>query len=202
MADIFLVKDYFEDGQPYHIDFFIEHREMNMHSHEFWELSYVYEGRGTHHLANGKSESIKEGDFLLISPGASHCITSPPQTEGSWVRVCNFLITQEYIDILKKRFLNLRELDEYSLRSAIKENASFCIHLNDEPGTVNRLMMTAAHEYKHFSEGSEEIIENTALNLLIYITRLYERMLRNETVSTTKNEVIDDLLKYINSNFG
>lgn len=202
LAQKLLVEDYIKEGHPYFIDFFIEHREKNLHSHEFWELSYVYEGRGTHYLANGKSEPIKEGDFLLISPGSSHCITSPPASEGSWVRVCNFLLTQEYIDNLKKRLLTLRELDEYSLRNAVKDNTSFCIHLTDDSGSINRLMMTAAHEYKHFSDGSAEIIENTALNLFIYITRLYERMLRNENVSTTKNEVIDDLLKYINSNFG
>lgn len=201
MINTFLIKDYFENRKQYYADFFVEHREMNMHSHEFWEISYVYEGRGTHHFEDGRMEAIKEGEFIFISPGTSHCITSPPPERGSWVRVCNFLISPIYMDKLKERFLSLHELDEYSLRNSIKKTESFCIHLKDDSGSVNNFLMAAAHEYKHFSDCSEEIIENSALNLLIYITRLYEKALKNETVTTTKNEVIDDLLKYIKSNF-
>lgn len=74
--------------------------------------------------------------------------------------------------------------------------------MKDDSESVYHLLMTAAHEYKHFSDGSDEIIENSALNLLLYIIRLYEKTIKNETVTTTKNEVIDDLVKYINSNFG
>lgn len=36
----------------------------------------------------------------------------------------------------------------------------------------------------------------------MYIIRLYEKTIKNETVTTTKNEVIDDLVKYITFNFG
>lgn len=198
----FLIKDYFEDEKPYHLDFFIEHREKYMHSHEFWEISYIFEGRGTHYFEDGKSIPIKEGEFVFISPGASHCITSPPPKKGSWVRVCNFLIAPAYMNKLKQHFLSLHELDEYSLRSSIEKSKPFCIHLKDDSGSINNLLMTAAHEYKHFSDCSDEIIENSSLSLLIYITRLYEKTLKNETVTATKNEVIDDLIKYIKSNFG
>lgn len=139
-----------------------------MHSHEFWEISYVYEGRGTHHFADGSTAPIKEGEFVFISPDTEHCITTPPPEKGNWVRVCNLLITQDYMDKLKERFLCAHELDEY----------------------------------KHLSHGSGENIENTALSLLIYITRLYEKRLKRDTVTTTKNQVIDDLIRYIQSNFG
>lgn len=111
-------------------------------------------------------------------------------------------MTQEYIDYLTERFLSLHELDEYALKKMILNKASFCIHLKDDSGSVNNLLMTAAHEYKHFSHGSNEMIENAALSLLIYITRLYEKNINNDTITTTKNEVIDDLIKYIKSNFG
>lgn len=202
MAQQFLVKDYFENDKQYFADFFIEHREVNMHSHEFWEISYVYEGRGIHHFSDGKTEAIKEGEFLFISPGASHCITSPPPEKGSWVRVCNFLMTQECIKKIKERFLTLHELDEYALRNMIKKDESFCIHLSDDSGSVNKFLMTVTHEYKHFTDGSNEIIESCAINLLIYMSRLYERLLRDDIISTTKDEVIDDLIRYIKSNFG
>lgn len=202
MAKKFFTCDFFEKDKLYFCNFFIEHREKNMHSHEFWEISYVYEGMGIHHFEDGSTVPVREGEFIFISPGASHCITSPQSEDGSWVRVCNFLITQEYVDFLKKYFLSFHEFDEYSLKILIEQNKPFCIHLNDDSGSVSNLLMTIAHEYRHFSECSDKIIENSALSLLIYITRLYEKTLRNEAVSDTKNETITELIRYIKSNFG
>lgn len=202
MTKKFLIKDYFDNDKPYFIDFFLEHREINMHTHEFWEISYVYEGRGTHHYADGRTEAVKEGEFIIISPGASHCIISPPPDKGSWGRVCNMLIAPDYMNKLFEHIKQARELDEYALKKMIAENKSFCIHLTDDSGSIYNLMMTAAHEYKHFSACSDKIIENSSVSLLIYIIRLYEKIINNETAASTKSEIIDELIRYINSNFG
>ena len=45
-----------------------------------------------------------------------------------------------------------------------------------------------------YMEHREKRIENTALSLLIYIIRLYERSLKNETAAATRKDVIDDTL--------
>lgn len=201
MGKKLLMKDFFENGKPYFLDFFIEHRERDMHSHEFWEISYVFEGRGTHYFADGTAEAIKEGEFIFISPGTSHCITSPAAEKGSWVHVCNFLVSPEFMNYLTKHMTAARELDEYALNHMLLNQKPFCIHLRDDSGSVYNLLMTAAHEYKHFSDCSNTIIENSAISLLIYIIRLYEKTIKNESVTTTRNEVIDDLIKYISSNF-
>lgn len=201
MTQKYLNRDFFYNNEKVCAGFYLEHREINMHSHEFWEISYVYEGRGTHHFENGKTESIKEGEFVFLSPDISHCITSPPIEKGSPVRVCNLLITQDYIDKLKECLLSLREFDEYSLKDMIFNKEPFCIHLKDDSGSVYNLLITAVHEYKHFSDGSKDIIENSVMSLFMYIIRLYEKTIKNETVTTTKNDIIDDLVKYITSNF-
>ena len=202
MTQKFLKRDFFCNNEKVSVGFYMEHREINMHSHEFWEISYVYEGRGTHYYEDGRIEPIKEGEFIFLNPDTVHCITSPPSEKGSPVRVCNLLIAQEYIDEIKERFLAVRTLDEYSLKNMIFDQTPFCIHLKDDSGSVHSLLMTAAHEYKHFSDCSSEIIENSVVSLLMYIIRLYEKTIKNETVTTTKNELIDDLVKYISSNFG
>lgn len=202
MKQKFLTKDFFNDEEKISAGFYMEHRELNIHSHEFWEISYVYEGRGTHHSEGGKKEAIREGEFVFLSPGVSHCITSPPPEKGSRVRVCNLLLTQDYIDMIKEKLSCIHELDEYSLKNMIFYNRPFCIHLKDDSGSVHHLLMTAAHEYRHFSDGSREIIENCAVSLFVYMIRLYEKNLKHETVTTTKNDLIDDLVKYIRSNFG
>lgn len=198
----FLNKDFFCNHEKISAGFYMEHREINMHCHEFWEISYVYEGRGTHYYGNGRTETIKEGEFVFLSPDVPHCITSPPPEKGSRVRVCNLLMTQDYFDELSERLTAVRELDEYSLRNMILKKEPISIHLKDDSGSINNLLMTAAHEYKHFSDCSNEIIAYSAMSLLMYIIRLHEKTIKNETVTTTRNEVIDDLVKYITSNFG
>lgn len=52
------------------------------------------------------------------------------------------------------------------------------------------------------SEGSDIIIGNELLSLIIYISRLYQQKINNEYIRNTKKEPIDDLIKYIGSNFG
>ena len=202
MTQKFLNRDFFEQNEKVRVGFYMEHREINLHSHEFWEISYVYEGRGTHYFEDGRTEPIKESEFVFISPDVSHCIASPPPEKGSWVRVCNLLLTQEYMDEIEKRLLSVQELDEYSLKDMIFNKAPFCIHLKDDSESIYYLLMAAAHEYKYFSDCSREMIENSVVSILMYLMRLYEKTIRNETVTTTKNEVIDDLIKYITSNFG
>jgi len=96
MTHMFYMRDFFQRNEKVSAGYHLEHREINMHTHEFWEISYVYEGLGTHHLEDGTSNKIKKGDFLLISPGPAHCITSPPPEKGSGVRVCNILISPLY----------------------------------------------------------------------------------------------------------
>ena len=198
----FLISEYFEENEPVSIDFYIEHRELNMHSHEFWEISYVFEGKGVHHFENGKSQPIREGDFIFVSPGISHCITSPPPDKGNWVHVCNFLITPEHMKWISERLSSIRELDEYTLPRMIAGSAPFCLQMKSGSASVYSLMLAAAHEYRHFTNGSTQIIQNSTISLFIYITRLYENTLKQEHVMTTKKDVIDDLSKLIKTNFG
>lgn len=66
MEQKFLNKDFFYTDLPYHAGFYIEHREKNMHSHEFYEISYVYEGQGTHYHSTGNFAPIKEGNLFSL----------------------------------------------------------------------------------------------------------------------------------------
>ncbi len=197
-----LNRDFFGAGENICAGFYMEQREFHMHSHEFWEISYVFEGRGTHHFENGGTAPIGDGEFVFVSPGTAHCITSQPAEKGSPVRVCNLLMTQEYMDRLAGQLRLARETDEFSMRRMISQSEKFCVLLKDDSGSVYRFMMTAAHEYKHFSDCSGEIIDHSAAGLLLYLARLYERTVNGETATSTKNERIDELIKYIQSNFG
>lgn len=201
MVHTFFMRDFFQPKEQLSAGYYLEHREITMHKHEFWEISYVFEGAGTHYFENGTSAKIKKGDFLFISPGPAHCITSPPLEKGCGVRVCNILISLDYMKQVMEQFFKLREFDEHFLRQLLIAEAPICIQLVDDSESIYRMVTNITHEYNHFSEGSETIMANEVLNLLVCISRLYQKTLTNNYTADTKKEPIDDLLKFIGSNF-
>lgn len=169
---ILLNKDYFSDDQYIIAKYDVESRDLKMHSHEFWEISYVHESEGTSYFGNDVAEPITPGEFIFISPGAIHCIQSPPSDKGAWVRVCNLLVRNEYIDMLVNDLILIYGFDEYLLPKMIKEHQPFCIHFKDQSRIVLNMLTSAAHEYKFPSQASETVIKNLATNIFIYNTFL------------------------------
>lgn len=196
----FLNKDFFDENENIRAFFCCAHSEKNMHSHEFWELGYIYEGIGTHHTSKG-NEAVKAGDFILIKPGGYHSVTAPQN--GASTRVCNCLFTQNYFEMLIQEYWNVSGLADYTMQDMLLGAKPFCLHLTDDNAkNVKHLMWLIAHEYNHFTIGSELIIKNTMLDLLIIITRLYEYSLKKAAPTVSRNDEIDRLMKYMRSNFG
>lgn len=201
MEQIYLCRDYFDNNEDIHTGFYMQHRTLHMHSHEFWEIAYVYEGEGIHHTPDGKSTPIKQGHLILISPGVSHCITSPDSKNSCWVRVINLLLTKEKMKEKLSQIFEIHEFDEYTLRNQFAQDTPLCLQIEIDSQSIHNLLWVIAHEYNHTTHGSKLIIESSILNLLLLILRQYELEITTEKVSTTKNEVIDTLIKYMRSNF-
>lgn len=201
MEQLYMCEDYFDNNEDMHIGFYVQQRKMHMHSHEFWEIAYVYEGEGRHYTSDGKAAPVKTGDLILISPGASHCILSPPAKEGCWVRVINLLLKKEKMNEKLIQLFDLHEFDEYALRNQLAQNKPLCLHLKTDSQNIYNLLMVIAHEYNHFTDGSELICNTSILNLLLLLLRQYEQAVTMNKVMTTKIEVIDVLIKYIRSNY-
>ncbi len=199
---ILLNKDYFSDDQYIISKYDVESRDLKMHSHEFWEISYVYEGKGMSCFGNDITEPIAPGEFVFISPGAIHCIQSPPSDKGAWVRVCNLLVRNEYIDMIINDLILSYGFDEYLLPKMISEHQPFCIHFEDHSRIVLNMLTSAAHECKFPSQASETVIKNLATNIFIYITRFYEEMVNKNKITATEYDVIDDLINHVKSNYG
>lgn len=202
MTKKFSDNDFFEEKEELRAFFCSANREKDFHSHEFWELTYIYEGRGRNYTDSG-SELIKEGSFLFIKPGKEHCLTSLPPKDGSPARVCNCLFTQKYFERLAEEYTQVAELQNYAFYQMLLGEIPFCIHLSDDNAqNIRHLMWLIAHEYNHFTAGSEIIMQHALLDLLISITRLYDYQKHNCAPTVTRNTEIDELMKYMRSNFG
>lgn len=201
MKEIFRIKDFFEENESVKMDYYIEHRDIFRHAHEFWELSYVCESQGKSYVEEEKPVEIGQGSYLLIAPGCFHCITSPGAEQGSWVKVCNLLIKPEYMGQIIEKIRGKHDVEECILLNRMKNKEVFCVQLDDENETVQRMLLTAMHEHKYPSWGSRDVIENCVENIVITSIRAYEQKKNNTSVTATKHEVIDNLIRYIRINF-
>lgn len=194
-------KEYFDNSESIHVGFYGQHQKISMHSHEFWEFAYVYEGEGTHYTSDGNRQPIKTGDVIIASPGAVHCITSPPTDKGCMVRVINLLIKDEKIQAFLSQMSAIHQFDEYSLSKLFTSSSPFLIQMHADFENIYCLFMVIAHEYNHFDEGSTFIMESSILNLLLLLLRQYEQFIHKDKVTTTQNQLFHILTKFIQANF-
>ena len=200
MNKIYKDADFFDTGENIQVIFTYADYVRNMHSHEFWELTYIVGGEGENETEGGFNK-VSEGDFLLIKPGARHSITAPDQGKYTLTQICNCLIKDSYMKYIIQKY-NFTDLSAYSLYDKIRKADSFCIQLRDDYNcNIRHLIWLIGHECSHYTSGSDLIIEHSVASLLISIIRIYEYRENNLTSNISCRQDIDELTKYIRSNF-
>lgn len=200
MKKIYKNEKFFDDGTDAYAFLTYADYIRNMHSHEFWELAYIFEGEAENETKDGSSKLIA-GDFLLIKPGAEHSITSDLIENRPLTQMCNCLIKDSFLKEILHKY-NYSDLSSYQLYDKITDENSFCIQLRDDnSGNIQHLLQLIAHEYNHRTAGSSLIIEQSVSSILISIIRLYEYKRGNLTSISSNRQDIDELIRYIRSNF-
>ena len=201
MKKIYLEKDMFSQGEEVYAFFDQVTSVRNMHAHDFWELAYIFEGEGVNETP-ASSAAVRVGDFLFIKPGAEHAILCPDGI-GMPARICNCLIRSS---TMKKAIAQIEAcagLQGYTLLDMLNDEPSFCIRLHDDNAcNIQHLVWLITHEYNHFTSGSETVIHHSLYSLLVCIIRLYEYQVRQASTPVVGRNDIDQLIKYINANFG
>jgi AraC-type DNA-binding domain-containing proteins len=193
----YLAKDFITEEKPYRSFLCAESRDVRLHCHDFWEIAYVYEGIGKHHTPEG-IRTLKEGDYIVLSPGIEHTITS---SEKSWIRVCNCLFTEEYFKNVLKDYLKIGNLEDTLLYQMLNTDLQFYSQLSDNDAqTVKNSLWTIKHEFIHKSLGADEVVSNSLKCFLIEATRNYEALNRNTHPVVVTNNEIEDLIKYMRYN--
>lgn len=201
MAEKYLNKHYFKENEHIRPFFCNANRKQHMHFHEFWEFVYIYEGHGKNHTVS-QTEAVKAGEFLLVKPGAVHSLVSLPKKDSAVLRICNCLFTKEYFSVILKSCLEISGIKDYEFFQLLNRDTSFCLHLSDDSANnIKHIIWLIAHEYNHFTTGSEDVIKNSMINLVVCVSRLYEKQISKENQLTSEDDVIDELIHYMTTNF-
>ena len=194
--------EFFDKEENVYAFFTFGDSRENLHSHEFWAISYLYEGRGIYRTPDGE-ETLEANEFLFIKPGAIHAIMSMPLCDGAPARICNCQIRSDYFLSCIREFQAEAPLKGYVLYDMLSGDRPFCLHLKDDNAkNILHLLWLIAHEYNHFTDGSEMVIRHAIFCLLTCITRLYEYQLNKIATPVSRRGDIDELIKYMTANFG
>ncbi len=193
--------DFFEPNEEIRAFFSSAHPKKNMNSHDFWEIAYVYEGAAFIHTEKG-TKKLNSGNFVLIKPGSTHSVTAAQESKKTTMWMCSCIFTRKYFNDIFSEYLKISDLSCYSLYNTLGNNQASIIRLSDDnANNIKHLLWMIAHEYNHHTSGSNDIIRNSLINLLVFITRMYEYETTKLSGVVSKSHEIDELAKYIRSNF-
>ncbi len=170
-------------------------RESLYHSHDFFEMMYVYDGSCRNWISN-KEMTCQKGDLLLYNLQTVHKLLI---NESSVV--FNILISKE---ILMTSFLDLLQSEssiyQFYINSLynIPSESHILFHLEEECETKN-ILHSLIQEYVDKKPFYEKVMRIHFSNLLIHLTRLLE----HETMQAKLSEGIDinAILEYIHANY-
>lgn len=114
------LKRFVPAGQHYHFanGFFDSAVPRNYHDHDFYEIFWVEEGGGVHHI-NHRKRALKEGMVVLVKDTDIHALSAG---EGKTLRIANLAFSKRCWEELFERYFP-EEKDPMQLTAASREIA-------------------------------------------------------------------------------
>lgn len=122
-------------------------RRYDLHWHEFYELTYVREGRGCN-IVNGLPCELVPGSFYLLTPADFHEIEPEP---GGWLDIYNFIFSEdmwsgELRDLMFREERRLSATAPADMRSELEAEFRLILLEADCQGAGSRLLVRGAME--------------------------------------------------------
>jgi len=193
-------KEFISENKAYHLFYCAESRSLHLHTHDFYEIAYVYEGMGKHY-ANGKIGMLTEGDFILLSPGIEHCVASLEESNAPWIRICNCLFAKEYFENLVQSYLKFDALKNTEFYNILQNKVPFCLHLSDNKDhIIKNYIWSIKYEYDLDKNCIDSVVKNLLINFLVETSRIYDLKLGRTAPAAKQNLEIENLIKYMKAN--
>ncbi|GAA3409863.1 AraC family transcriptional regulator [Paenibacillus hodogayensis] len=158
-----------------------------LHIHEFVEMVFVVEGRGTHLFQDIQYE-IREGDVFIINPGEAH---GYGLQEGESIEVLNCLFEPDGIPATLLREMQATEsMDFFYVQPFLNKEARFYHKLNlrgSDAASVTAILEELLAEMQQQRHGFRTLIRMKLIGLFILLSRYYkERQQSSDKVSRSE----------------
>ncbi|MCM3126959.1 helix-turn-helix domain-containing protein [Paenibacillus provencensis] len=162
--DLMRGESFFSQGLPLYLNRSVESYELSEHQHDFFEISYVAEGSGTHMLS-GISLPVKQGDLFLLPQGTSHVFRPQGITGRHPLIVYNCILA---IDEFRHTVAPIPGSDVLDSLLTMDEYRQY----SDKYGEALILFQQLHREYQVNRLGRELALYSGILQLLLLIHRM------------------------------
>ena len=161
--------------------------KCKLHTHSFIEIAYTLSGTATH-ILNGKSETIKANDYVVIEPGSKHQYIKTG-TEKLSVINCIFTASFSYPCATVNSFYECLQnpLLNVNTHNIKPEDVSRIYH--DTTGVVRQLFLLLKDEYEKKDYKYALIAKNLLNAIILHTVRSLDP---GNTSSTFISETIKD----------
>ncbi|MBO4898385.1 MAG: helix-turn-helix domain-containing protein [Clostridia bacterium] len=175
------------NNRNFGIDYKKDLSKCEMHTHSFIEIAYTLSGKAIH-ILNGKSELIKENEYVVIEPGSRHQYIKIG-TEDLSIINCIFTASFPYPCATANSFYECLQNPSFNINSSniMPDQVSRIYY--DSTGMVRQLFLLLQDEYKK-KDYKYEIISRRLLNVIILLT--VRSLNPGEGTSTYISETVKD----------
>lgn len=173
-----------------------DNSRSELHSHPFFELVYVLNGR-VEHMLDGRTMIIGQNDYFLVNLNSTHGYRAIRGSED--FKIINCMFMPDFIDSSLSGVQKFQDiLNDYLIRFGYRK---FCNNptqnvYHDKSGNIRNLMLGMFNECTEKADGYSDIIRYFLLSTIIYLVR-------NESavISSSSYEIIRKTKEYISNNY-
>ncbi|OCT12350.1 hypothetical protein A8709_31470 [Paenibacillus pectinilyticus] len=190
---------YFVPELPLYVNRVHESFDMQQHTHDFIEISYVAEGSGSHYIENS-SMKVAKGDLFFLPVGVSHVFRPSTTNQKNPLIVYNCIFTHAWMeDLLKHSYLmGERELSQLFAPTAERAESTAWLSFQEKNGEFQPLFERLHFEYKARRVGFITVMQACVAQLLVYMHRAHIES--HVEVTDTSLQGLESLLTYIRMN--
>jgi AraC family L-rhamnose operon transcriptional activator RhaR len=184
---------------PLYVNRVHESFDMQQHTHDFIEISYVAEGNGSHYIDN-VSMKVAKGDLFFLPVGVSHVFRPSTTNQKNPLTVYNCIFTQEWLNQLLQMTVTMGEADiPFHFQSESESDHPVeWLSFKEQNGEFQLLFQQLYFEFKARRVGFYTVMQALVAQLLVYMHRT--KLDQLPEVPRTNLQSLESLLAYIRLN--
>lgn len=200
---IFPSKDLpFYIGKYYHTNF----SDLKIHTHDFIEIVYVYDGKG-YHIYNDVTYPVSKGELYIINSRTPHCFYPTDKSNSEHLVVYNLCFLPEFISNINIHLPILVELTDIMLyKSLYPDEIIYNPDLKLSGSMRTEIEQLYEKMYLEFTSKGINYVELLRLSLcelLLKIHRFYQQNHASPESAVIKyrHQLIPDCIQYLRENY-
>lgn len=200
---IFPSKDLpFYIGKYYHTNF----SDLKIHTHDFIEIVYVYDGKG-YHIYNNVTYPVSKGELYIINSRTPHCFYPTDKSNSEHLVVYNLCFFPEFISSINIHLPILVELTDIMLyKSLYPDEIIYSPDLKLSGSMRTEIEQLYEKMYLEFTSKGINYVELLRLSLcelLLKIHRFYQQNHASPESAVIKyrHQLIPDCIQYLRENY-